>query len=173
MTGDPTLPGASVPGTPTLRERYPEATERAIAGFVLRLGRALHSYGYAADQLEDVLESASERLNIAGQFFTTPTSIFAAFGSQDNQQTFLIRVEPGDQDLGKLADLTDVTNAVLDGELSPVAGSQRIDEIVSAAPRYRAALTLPAFALVSAAASRFLGGGLREVQVATVIGALT
>lgn len=145
----------------------------AAAGFVLRLGRALHRYGYAAHHLEDVLESVSSRLRLPGQFFTTPTSVFAAFGPQDDQQTFLIRVEPGDQDLGRLAQLTAVTNSVVDGTRSPRDGSLEIDRILAEPAPYGSGITLLAFALVSGAASRFLGGGWREIAVATAIGFLT
>ena len=77
--------------------------QRDAVGFILRLGRALHSYGYAANQLEEVMDQAAQRLGLRGQFFTTPTSIFAAFGPQEDQRTFLIRVEPGGVDLGRLA----------------------------------------------------------------------
>jgi uncharacterized membrane protein YjjP (DUF1212 family) len=82
-------------------------------------------------------------------------------------------VEPGDQDLGKLAQLTEVTNAVVDGTRSPGEGSAEIDRILAAPPPYGPALTLAASALVSGAASRFLGGGWKEIAVATVIGLLT
>ncbi|MEK7832242.1 MAG: threonine/serine exporter family protein [Acidobacteriota bacterium] len=82
---------------------------RDSIGFVLRLGRALHAYGYPAHRLEEVLSRASERLGLLAQFFSTPTSIFASFGKQEEQQTFLMRVTPGEVNLGKLAELDDVT----------------------------------------------------------------
>src|SRR4029079_14281814 len=55
--------------------------------FLLRLGRALHTYGSGAHRLEDVLAHVTEKLGLEGQFFSTPTSIFAAFGSQGEQRT--------------------------------------------------------------------------------------
>lgn len=141
-------------------------------GFILRLGRALHTYGYAAHRLEAVLSEASTRLGLIGQFFSTPTSIFASFGSQEDQRTFLLRVEPGDVDLGKLAALDRTILAVARGEMSPAAGSRRVDQIVAAPPRYGPVATVLAFGLASAAACRFLGGGLREIGVAAVIGVI-
>ncbi|MGH9753013.1 MAG: threonine/serine exporter family protein, partial [Blastocatellia bacterium] len=69
---------------------------RDAAGFVLRLGRALHVYGIPAHRLEEVMEKAAERLGLQGQFFSTPTAIFASFGRQDEQRTFLMRVTPGE-----------------------------------------------------------------------------
>lgn len=132
--------------------------QSAIA-FVLRLGRALHQYGYPAHRVEAVMERAAQQFELQGQFFTTPTSIFAAFGALEEQRTYLMRVEPGESDLGKLAALDEVTRQVLRGKISPARGAQRIDEILAAPSPYGWPLTIAAFGLASAAASRFLGGG--------------
>jgi uncharacterized membrane protein YjjP (DUF1212 family) len=133
----------------------PNSGLRDEVSFILRLARALHAYGIPAHRLEEVLARAAERLGLEGQFFSTPTSIFAAFGRQDEQHTYLIRVNPGEVDLGKLADLDAVAVRVLRGQLAPVEGSTQIDEIIAAKPRYGGGLTMLAFGLASAAASRF------------------
>jgi uncharacterized membrane protein YjjP (DUF1212 family) len=143
---------------------------RAEVGFVLRLARALHAYGIPANRLEEVLAQAAKKLGLEGQFFSTPTSIFAAFGRQDEQRTHLIRVNPGEVDLGKLADLDAVAVRVLRDRLAPAEGSRQIDEIIAARPRYGGALTTLAFGLASAASSRFLGGGLKEILFSAVLG---
>jgi uncharacterized membrane protein YjjP (DUF1212 family) len=142
----------------------------AITRFVLRLGRALHRYGYAAHALEDALRQVSRRLGLQAQFFTTPTSIFAAFGAIEQQRTHLLRVEPGEVDLGKLAALDDVIRGVLAGRVTPLEGVDRIDRIVTAPMRYGRALRTVAYAVSSAAACRILGGGLASVAVAAVVG---
>jgi uncharacterized membrane protein YjjP (DUF1212 family) len=149
------------------REEPPDA---GGIGFILRLGRALHTYGYPANRLEEVMGEASRLLGIVGQFFSTPTAIFAAFGPQDAQQTFLIRVEPGGTELGKLAELDAVTHDVLVGKMTADAGAAKVSAILSAPPRYGPALRVAAFGLVSGTGSRFLGGGGREVAVAALIG---
>ncbi|HEU5358954.1 MAG TPA: threonine/serine exporter family protein [Gemmatimonadales bacterium] len=144
--------------------------EKAARGFVLRLGRALHNVGYAAHRVETLMERASDRLGLTGQFFATPTSIFAGFGAEDEQRTFLMRVGAADDDLGKLADLDEVAGQVLRGAIPPLAGSARIDEIVASPPRYNDLVTVVAFGLLSACGARFLGGGSVEVEVSAVIG---
>jgi uncharacterized membrane protein YjjP (DUF1212 family) len=146
------------------------ADERDSIGFILRLCKALHSYGYAAHGIEQVLDQAARRLGLKGQFFTTPTSIFASFGPQEDQRTHLIRVEPGGVDLGRLARLDDVTVKVLQGGTSPAEGSAEIDRILESPDNYGRVITTLAFGLASAAASRFLGGGLRESAVSGGIG---
>jgi len=143
---------------------------RDAVGFVLRLGRALHVYGIPAHRLEEVMGKAAEKLGLQGQFFSTPTAIFASFGRQEEQRTFLMRVTPGEVNLGKIADLDDVTTGVLRGALDPAEGSKRIDSIQAEPHRYGAALTTVAFSLASAAASRFLGGGAKEIAASALIG---
>lgn len=157
-------------GAPLIGRFPADPDEHDAIGFILRLGKALHSYGYAAHRLEQVLDQATRRLALEGQFFSTPTSIFASFGPQEDQRTFLIRVEPGGVDLGRLAMLDEVTIQVLHGGLSPADGSAKIDKILVSPDPYGRVITTLAFGLASAAASRFLGGGLREIVVSCGIG---
>lgn len=145
---------------------------RDAIGFVLRIGRALHAYGYPADRLEEVMEKTSDRLGLLGQFFSTPTSIFAAFGPQDNQQTFLLRVTPGEVNLGKLAELDRVTINVLRGVRDAAQGSGQVERILAEPLPYGRWLRVTAFGIASACSSRFLGGGMIEVFVSALIGLL-
>ena len=138
--------------------------------FILRLGRALHTSGYAAHRLEEALALASEQLGLEAQFFSTPTSIMASFGPQDDQRTFMIRVEPAQSNLGQLAGVDRVTREVLNRRITPHQGSIRIAEIETALPRYGQPLQILAFGIISGSAARFLGGGWREVLVSSVIG---
>ena len=93
--------------------------------FVLRLGRALHALGYSSHRIEDLLADAAERLKLEGQFFTTPTSIFSAFGPQERQRTYLVRVEPGDLHLERLGRVQDIAEEVLAGRMAPRASPAR------------------------------------------------
>lgn len=138
--------------------------------FILRLGRALHTSGYAAHRLEEALELASDKLGLEAQFFSTPTSIMASFGPQDDQRTFMIRVDPGESNLGKLAGVDLVTREVLNGQITPGEGSTRIDQIEAAPPRYGPLVQTIAFGIVSGGAARFLGGGWHEVVASAAIG---
>lgn len=148
------------------------ARHTAAVGFVLRLGKALHSYGLAAHALEDALIGVSQRLGLEAQFFTTPTSIFASFGRPESQVTHLIRVYPGDVNLGKLAQLDEVTRAVHAGTLEPAAGSVRVDEIIAAPPLHGRRWRVLASGIASATVCRVLAGGSAEVAVAGVAGLL-
>ena len=94
----------------------------------------------------------------------------ASFGPQDDQRTFMIRVEPAESDLGRLAGVDGITREVLNGRISPVEGSARIGEIEAAPPRYGALASTLAFGVVSGGAARFLGGGWHEIIVSAGIG---
>lgn len=154
--------GLPLPGAPT-------QPDHRIA-FVLRLGHSLHNSGYAAHRLEEALELASDQLGLRAQFFSTPTSIMASFGPQDDQRTFLIRVDPGESDLGKLALADEVTRHVLNGAITPLEGVTRLEALDVAPARYSSWLSTLAFAAVSGASARFLGGGWHEMVAGLAIG---
>jgi uncharacterized membrane protein YjjP (DUF1212 family) len=156
---DPAVP-ATAPGAPP-----PDAVL-----FVLRLGRAAHTCGYAAHRVEEVMTRAAGRLGLEGQFFTTPTSIFAAFGPDDRQRTYLLRVEPGEVHLDRLNRLDAVLAGVSDGRFAPDEGLAQIERILHSVPPYGAGLSAIAYGVASAASARILGAGLRGVVVAGVIG---
>src|SRR5690606_308893 len=88
-SGDPRR-GAPKSGDPTI-------------DFLLELGRALHRFGAPAHRLEAALVGVANRLGVSAQIFSSPTMLMAAIGTPARQQTFMLRVEPGDVDLGKLA----------------------------------------------------------------------
>jgi uncharacterized membrane protein YjjP (DUF1212 family) len=147
-----------------------EGARRSAQDFVLKLGRGLHTYGYPAHRLEEALGQVCHRLGLDGQFFSMPTALFASFGQGDEHRAFQIRVDPGGVDLGKLSRLDESRALVAGGHLDPDEGARRVEEILAAPPAYGPWLTTAAFALASATACRFFGGGWREVATAGVIG---
>lgn len=146
---------------------------RGAIAFVLKLGQELHRYGTPSHRLEATLASVCRHLKTVGQFFATPTAIFASFGSPENQRTSLIRVTPGDVDLGKMTLLDGVVGRLLRDELSAEEGLAEVNTIAEGPARYGAALTVLCFGLASGCAGRFFGGGLLEVAAAVGMGFLT
>jgi uncharacterized membrane protein YjjP (DUF1212 family) len=140
--------------------------------FVLKLGRALARAGYPTHRLEDALTDVSARLELRGQFFVTPTSIFASFGPDERQHTHLIRVEPGSTDLGAIASVEEIGLRVAYGRLDPAAGIAELDAFEAAPSPYSTWLSLLAFVVSSACAARFLGGAMREIVAAGAVGML-
>lgn len=138
--------------------------------FIMTLGRALHRYGVPAHRLEEALEQVSARAGLQGQFFSTPTSIMAGFGSPGSQRACLVREQPGDVDLEKLVELDALTYRLTRTDLPFATALQEVDAILAAPPRYRAPLLLACGALASAGAARFFEGGWREIVVAGGVG---
>jgi uncharacterized membrane protein YjjP (DUF1212 family) len=135
------------------------------------LGGALHRYGVAAHRLEEALTLVAARLGVRGQFFVTPTAIFASFkAGADPDRVVLVRSRPGEVDLGRLARLEEVIDDLLGGRASPARALRRVAGIVAAPEPYGPLSTTIAFALTSAGATRFFGGGAREIAAALLIG---
>jgi uncharacterized membrane protein YjjP (DUF1212 family) len=147
-----------------------DTAQHLSAHFILHLARALHAHGYPAHRLESVLGEVSARLGVVAQFFTTPTSIFAAFGDQDAQRTHLMRVEPGEPNLGHLSRLDAIMTDVVDGRITASEGSVRIGALLAEPPRWTPWQTLLAFVLASGAVSCFFGVTVFEAVMAGVLG---
>jgi uncharacterized membrane protein YjjP (DUF1212 family) len=154
-----------------LPARSLEQTNEAIA-FLVRLGRALHGLGHSSHSVEQMLGDVADRLGLRGQFFTTPTSIFAAFGEATDQRTFLSRVDPGELHLERLARVQDIALDVMDEKLLPRDGIAALDALDREPQRWSYFVTAIAFGVAGAAAARFLGGGLPEIAVAAAMATL-
>ena len=173
MAAEPESPSAP---EPPLNPATPSADDgggdpdAAAVGFVLHLGRALHSYGEASHRLEDMLGAMSDRLGLQGaQFFTQPTSIMASFGPLGRQRTHMLRVEPGELSLGRLAAVDGVSRDVAQGRISPEEGTARIAGSADAA----ALRAVHHHAGVRRHQRRHLpaaGWGGREIAAATLLG---
>jgi uncharacterized membrane protein YjjP (DUF1212 family) len=147
--------------------------ERAATGFVLELAQALHRHGTPAHRLEEVLSTVAARLGLQAAFFSTPTSIMIGFGDPLEQHTHLLRVDPGQPDLGGLARLGEITAAVLDGQISAAEALQRVRALAQEPARWPRWLTPVAFVLSSAAVACFLRLPAADVLVASLLGLVT
>ncbi len=140
---------------------------------LIELATQLHTHGFSAHRIEGMLTAAAERLGIEAQFFTTPTSLFVAFGNQDTQRVHLIRVEPGETNLGMMAALDEIAIGVATGALSADVALGRIFALPSSAPRYSTGATLAAFSLVAVAVAALLDVGVLDLGVAAIAGLVT
>jgi uncharacterized membrane protein YjjP (DUF1212 family) len=164
-----TVPPSHSPLTP---DSLPIAGSREAVGFILGLGRALHNAGFSAHRLETTLSDVSTKLGLEAQFFSTPTSIMAAFGPPDAQRTHLIRAEPGSTNLQHLSGLDRIARDVMYGTLGPAEGSRRIDALLSQPPLWSSTQTRIAFVLVAMAVASFLHVGVADLFGAALVGLL-
>ncbi|MCB9846564.1 MAG: threonine/serine exporter family protein [Phycisphaeraceae bacterium] len=142
----------------------------AHASFILRLARALHEAGTPAHRLEEAVVGACERLGVAAQVFSTPTSILIAFGEIPNQRTMLLRVEPGEVNLERLVRTDRIARDVASGAVSPGRGTALLDEVAATPRRYPAWLYVLAIAVNAAAVARLFGGSARDVVASLGVG---
>ncbi len=142
----------------------------AAREFLLDLGVALHRFGTPAHRLESALGGVATRLGLEAHIFTTPTQLMVGFGPPSRQEPVMLRVQPGEIDLGRLAALDALADAVVAGEVGIEDGLARVHAIQAAPARYRPWLVVLAFTLTSAAVARFFGGGGYEMLTAGVIG---
>jgi|CXWL01.1.fsa_nt_gi uncharacterized membrane protein YjjP (DUF1212 family) len=150
----------------------PPVSAEASVRFLVDLARALHRYGTTAHRLENALNLVARRLRLEAQFFSTPTAVFVSIQAPAEPQTILIRVDPGQLDLGKLVELDAVASEVMRGELTVTEAGWRVRDIDQAPDRYGPWLTTFSFALASATAAEFFGGGWREILAGSVVGLL-
>lgn len=142
----------------------------AHIGFVLKLGAALHKYGAPAHRLEGMLSDMCSRLGVRANFFSTPTAIFASFGAPDELRTGMIRVDPGELDLGRLADIDELAGRIIQGQATTAQGASQLDDVLKAPDRYRPWAVLVCHVIAATAGARLFGGGSREALVAALIG---
>lgn len=154
----------------------PQRTTRSESiDFVLELGRALHVQGASSPEVEHAMTLVSRRFGLAGEFFATPTSIFASFQAENDSSasgsaTHLLRVVPGGTDLGKRARVDEILGDVVAGRLSPSEGRILLASVRVDRSPYPRALMLLCSALISASAARFFGLDAFEIVLAGGVG---
>jgi uncharacterized membrane protein YjjP (DUF1212 family) len=140
------------------------------AAFVMELGAALHRFGTPAHRLEAAMGAVARQLQLEAHILSTPTSVMAGFGPLTDQKNMLVRVDPGEIDLEKLAELDRVASAVARGQVPVAEGVAEVRAIAARRGRYPVPLIVLALGMLSASTAVFLAGGWREIAVAGLIG---
>ena len=140
-------------------------------GFILRLAKALHTYGLPAYELEQTINGCAEKMGYGVQCMSLPTSIsLTIFPPEDDPRTYLIRVSPGEVNIERLRKTTQVARHVISGDLNSQQGADRLKEIASSGQDYPDWVIAIAFSVVSSCIARIFSGGLNEMVVSAVIG---
>ncbi|GAB1341852.1 threonine/serine exporter family protein [Gemmatimonas sp.] len=147
--------------------------DAAARRFILQLAKQLHQHGTPAHRLEVTLSVLAQRLGVRAEFFSTPTSIMVGIGELEQQRVHLLRVEPGEPNLGHLSQLGEIVRQVMDQEITPAEGLHRIDEMDAAPKPYPLWLVLLAFVCASVAIACFLKVRVGDLVVASLLGLVT
>ena len=99
--------------------------------FIVKLGKMLHKYGTPAYRLEAHLMEVATYLGLKSSFVMSPTSVTFVIWTDghEDEYTHVARVDPGDHDLGSLADTDDLVNQMLDDKLSLQEVDAQLDAI--------------------------------------------
>lgn len=161
-------------GASAAERSFTQQEQREAAEFILRLGNALLQAGYPINQIGEVLLALSHSLELPQpQVYVTPTVIEVTLGPLTHQHRALLVTSPGEVNLGHLTQLDGIARAVATGTLTPRDGLARLAAFSDIQPLGNVLLVGLSYALIAAAFARTLGGGLREILVAALVGGVT
>ncbi|MGL1956447.1 MAG: threonine/serine exporter family protein [Colwellia sp.] len=140
--------------------------------FIIRLGKALHKLGSTANRLEDNLLSIANFLDIRASFIITPTALtFILSDDEDDQQyNHLVRVSPGEIDLGSLARIDELVDELINGKRTLEQALERLHDVNNKPPPYGVLLTFLAFGSSSGAFAMLMHTSWHDVFWSTMLG---
>jgi uncharacterized membrane protein YjjP (DUF1212 family) len=140
--------------------------------FLIRLGIALHKFGTPAYRLESHLQQVAEFLELKAQFIIHPTSLtFVMSDDEDNQEyNHVVRVSPGDIDLGSLARTDELVDELSSGQRTLTEALERLKDISNKPTPYGLILTFLAFGASSGAFAMLMRTSWHDVIWSTLLG---
>lgn len=148
-----------------------EADPKAV--FITLLARELHLAGIASDQLERTVTGAAESLRLQVEIFALPTNITIAIGPRYRQQIVMLRMAPGRISLRRLAALNDMYERFQRKSIDLEGAIVELRSLDERLPPIRSYVRVVALAFVAVGVAVILGGGVHELIVAALIGAVT
>lgn len=98
--------------------------------FIIKLGKALHTYGVQSYKIQSFLKLVAERKGIKGSFMDNPTWInYVIYEEADQTYNYIETIKPGEINLGSLSSIVEITNKLLREEISFKEANKMIDEI--------------------------------------------
>lgn len=145
------------------------------AKFICELAKRLHEYGTSAPRLETAIAAAANTIGVRCQIWSNPTGILLSFvdGKKDENElaeiTQVIRLEPGDINLSRLAKADAIAEQVAGNQLSLAEGLDRLRALQHLRPPPRAK-TVVAYGIAAATVTILLQAGWWDVGLASVLG---
>ncbi|WP_206028506.1 threonine/serine exporter family protein [Thalassoroseus pseudoceratinae] len=136
---------------------------------ILELAKSLHASGSPAYELDDRMELVAAALEQPATFFSTPTALFATFDDEP-QGTRLLRVYPGDTNLGMYAELYALQQSILDRSITVEEAWSQLQEIRSLPNSYSSAFQLTSYGIAGGCVAVLVGGNATVVVSASVVG---
>jgi hypothetical protein len=132
--------------------------------YLMKLCRALMSYGAPTHRLEEYMKMSARVLEIDGQFLYIPGCMIISFDDVSTHTTEVKLVKaPQGVDLGKLKDIHDIYKEVVHDVIGVEEATQRLDIIINAQQKYNKWLLVFVYGFASATVAPF--GKLAELMI--------
>lgn len=141
----------------------------SIETLIVELARSLHASGAPAYELDQRMEDVSASMGRPAKFYSTPTALFVTF-DLDPTSTRLVRVYPGDTNLGRYGALYELQRAIQEQNLSATEAWDRLKDIESRPEQYPAIIHIAAYGIVASCVAVLVGGNSTVVLGAGPIG---
>ena len=143
-----------------------------IATLLDYLGRTMLSLGTPAFRIESALSLFARRFGSDAQVMSSPTMMVVTLRDRNDERTFMVRENPGPTDFGKIARLSEVMNGLSDKKISLADACSSSLDIYRDATHTVIWLTLFAYVITSVVAVVLMGGYVREMILAALLGLL-
>jgi uncharacterized membrane protein YjjP (DUF1212 family) len=145
--------------------------------FVLALARHLHTSGTTVNRLEGAVERVARKLVLEVSIWSNPTGIMISFRDLVHGDPYtvtrVLRLDPGDTHLGRMADADAIAERVLDGSLDIQTGLAQLNEIDKPPSMAYRAAQVACFGIASAMVlSLFPRTGWNDFVTAAMLGML-
>lgn len=124
--------------------------------YLLKLCRALMSYGAPSHRLEEYMKMSARILETEGQFLYIPGCMIVSFddASTHTTEVKLVKVQQG-VDLGKLKDVHEIYKEVMHDVIGVEEAIQRLDAIMNAQQRYNPWILVIVYGFASASVAPY------------------
>lgn len=142
--------------------------------FLTELGRRLHLAGVSASRLEGAIRSVAASIGVGCEVWSTPTGLLLSLSDADavhgTQETRVLRLEPGDIQLGALAKLDAIAEQVVAGTIGLPEAWEAMRALDTPFTVRMQVTAVAAFGLAAASVAGLLRTGWIDVAVAGVLG---
>jgi uncharacterized membrane protein YjjP (DUF1212 family) len=139
--------------------------------FVVKLGRALHECGTTSQRIERHLMNVTRMLGLNGSFMISPTTFTCAFWETDELDQFIHieRVEPAENNLGRLWEIDRLVESIADGRISFDEGNEQLERVIRAPWNYSPWANAFSWALSGGSFAALLSASTQDCIAATIL----
>lgn len=139
--------------------------------FVVKLGRALHECGATSQRIERHLANVTRMLGFNGSFLISPTTFTCAFWQEDelDQVVHVERVQPADNNLGRLWEIDRLVESIADGKTGLDEGMEELKRLTGAPPNYSLVANALSWVLIGGSFAALLSSASEDVLAAAAL----